>query len=726
MLVRGSTTVKTPRTPCEPRTAPITPNPGSQPTGPPVDADLLARFISTGDEVAFELLVRRHAPMVLAVCRRVLADPNDADDAFQATFLVLARKAASVARAEVLAGWLYRIAYRAAVRVRSDRLRRTTHTDANPDLLPAPTTDPNARELERVLDEEVAKLPERHRVAFVLCCLEGKTGEEAGRLIGCPPGTVSSRLTRARERLRERLTHRGFAPALVVTVLSACAESAATVSALTALIDSTVHAAPGFATRRPTAPLTARPATIAEGVIRTMNATKLKSLALLFALGLLAVGGVFAAPNAGPEEEPNQPPKAKVGGAQKAPAAPVVRVVQPQRGGLDRVSRCTGNVLPIQQADLLAAVPGTLTRVNADLGAYVKRGQLLAEIDAPALVLEERQAVGDVEQAKRQVAAAEAHTKAALAEVASAKTVVKQREIELSAAKADFTARKRAHDRIAAHAKAGNGDHSTLDEAERLALTTEARMQGAGAAIETAQGDVAIKQSQVLQAEANTAIENAKIGAAQIALEKARLALAQTKIEAPFDGVVTCRNGTPGDRVRPSERAPVLFTVTRVDRMRLVTNIAQTEVPLARVGVSAVVTFPALPEVRISERISRIWFTVDPMKGTMRADVDFPAATNDIRPGMFGEVTLALGKGPADALRVPVSALDGAPDSNLAARFNSAVYVYRDGKARLTQVRVSYRDAKEVEIASGLTADDLVVVDPKGLGSKPEVAVKLE
>ncbi|MBP3953933.1 efflux RND transporter periplasmic adaptor subunit [Gemmata sp. G18] len=697
-------------------------------TGPPVDTDLLARFISAGDEVAFELLVRRHAPMVVAACRRVLADPNDADDAFQATFLVLARKAASVARGEVLAAWLYRVACRAAFRIRSDRLRRSAREESSAEQLPAPVNDPNVRELERVLDEEIAKLPERHRVAFVLCCLEGKTGEEAGRLIGCPPGTVSSRLTRARERLRDRLTRRGFAPTLAITALTACEEKAAAAFALTTLIDSTVRAAPGFATRGSTAPSTARPATIAEGVIRTMNATKLKSLAPLFALGLLAVGGVFAAPNADPKEEPTQPPpKAKVEGTEKPPPPPVVRLVRPERGGLDRVSRSSGSIEPLQQADLLAAISGKLEHVNVDIGDHVKRGQLLAEIDAPALALEQRQARSDIEQAKSQMVAVEAQMKAARAEVMTAKILVKQREIELSAAKADFTARKRAHDRIAAHAKAGNGTQSTLDEAERLALTAEAQMQGAAVAIEIAQSDVAIKQSQALQAEANVGTAKTKIDAAHLALEKARLALDQTKIEAPFDGVVTRRNASPGEHVRPGERAAerVLLTITRIDRMRLVTSVPESEVAHARVGASAVVTFPALPGVRINERISRIGFAVDPKTSLMRVEVDIPAASNDIRPGMYGIVTLNFAKGPADALRVPISAVVGIPQEK-PEDSDRAVYVYRNGKARLTPVRVSYQNEKEVEITSGLTADDLVVTNARGLEWKAEVVVEVE
>jgi len=262
------------------------------PAGVP-DEELLARWVAHGDEAAFELLVRRYAPMVLAACRRLLRDPADADDAFQAAFLVLARKAGSVARGAVLAAWLHRVAVRAALRVRADRLKRTDRQETGMvDHLPAPApADPAWSELLRVLDEEIERLPPRHRAAFVLCCLEGKTGEEAGRLLGCPAGTVSSRLTRARERLRDRLTRRGFAPAALLAVGAVRAADAGTVP--DALIESVLRAAPAFSAaflnnRPPT-----RPSTIAEGVVRAMFINKLRLISALLAAGLLVVGAAF-------------------------------------------------------------------------------------------------------------------------------------------------------------------------------------------------------------------------------------------------------------------------------------------------------------------------------------------------------------------------------------------------------------------------------------------------
>ncbi|HEY2909314.1 MAG TPA: sigma-70 family RNA polymerase sigma factor, partial [Gemmataceae bacterium] len=143
------------------------------------DADLLARFTESSDEAAFELLVRRHSGMVYAACRRLLHDHNDADDAFQAVFLILARKAGSIARAEVVAGWLHRVAVRAALHLRAARARRHNREQPGVEQLPAPGESSDAGELARVLDEEIGRLPSRNRTAFILCCLEGKSGEEA-------------------------------------------------------------------------------------------------------------------------------------------------------------------------------------------------------------------------------------------------------------------------------------------------------------------------------------------------------------------------------------------------------------------------------------------------------------------------------------------------------------------------------------------------------------------
>src|SRR5262245_22663606 len=175
------------------------------------DGQLLHRFASQGDEGAFAALVRRHGPMVLAVCRRVLNDTHAAEDCFQATFLTLARKAGSLRQPESLGPWLYGVACRTALKAKeqaarrraSERLAAVTGSRQAPDEFAA-------SDLRHALDEAIVALPEKYRTPVVLHCLQGLTLAEVARQLACPAGTVATRLARAREQLRARLTRRGL------------------------------------------------------------------------------------------------------------------------------------------------------------------------------------------------------------------------------------------------------------------------------------------------------------------------------------------------------------------------------------------------------------------------------------------------------------------------------------------------------------------------------------
>ena len=208
------------------------------------DAQLLERFVGRRDEPAFAALMVRHGPMVLCLCRQMLRDSQEAEDAFQASFLVLARNAAAIQKRPSLGAWLYGVAYRVAARLRGMAARRRTREAAGVDLSALPGASEEANlDLQPVLHEEIRRLPTKYRAPVVLCYLESKTNEEAARQLSWPVGTVKARLSRARDMLRLRLARRGMgADAALLAQSSPSARITASVLPIF-LFDSTIRAA---------------------------------------------------------------------------------------------------------------------------------------------------------------------------------------------------------------------------------------------------------------------------------------------------------------------------------------------------------------------------------------------------------------------------------------------------------------------------------------------------
>jgi RNA polymerase sigma factor (sigma-70 family) len=277
------------------------------------DGQLLEGFVSRRDESALAALVRRHGPMVWGVCRRLLRNHHDAEDAFQAAFLVLVRKASSVVPREMVANWLYGVAYQTALKARAASAKRRTRERQVTDM-PEPEVVEQRRsdEMQDLLDGELSHLPDKYRAVLVLCDLEGMTRKEAARQLAVPEGTVAGRLARARAMLAKRLARHGLhvSGCALAEVLSTSAASACVPAAV---VSSTIRAATLIAAGKAAAAglISHRVAALTEGVLKTMFLKKLKLISLV--LFLIAIAGVSVGGLTYPTQaaDPVQPEGAK-------------------------------------------------------------------------------------------------------------------------------------------------------------------------------------------------------------------------------------------------------------------------------------------------------------------------------------------------------------------------------------------------------------------------------
>jgi RNA polymerase sigma factor (sigma-70 family) len=299
-----------------------------QAAGHESDGKLLERFTTRRDQEAFAALLLRHGPLVWGVCRRLLRNVADAEDAFQATFLVLVRQAASVRKRESVSSWLYGVAYRVARRAQLARSRQQGREHALCHEPPAVAEQEVVeREMRAVLDDELQRLPEKYRAPVLLCDLEGKTLDEAAQLLRCPRATVATRLVRARRRLRDRLVRRGWA--LPATALAATLAGGAAEAAPPALLSATTRACTlqaagdlaGLAVLFP------RAVALVKGVLPTMSLTRIT----LAALVCVAIGVAVAGANSWFTQPPTEAPVATASLRAPAPAS-LVHPLERQAG----------------------------------------------------------------------------------------------------------------------------------------------------------------------------------------------------------------------------------------------------------------------------------------------------------------------------------------------------------------------------------------------------------
>ncbi len=618
----------------------------------PTDADLLERYVRHHDEAAFELLLWRHAALVHNVCRRVLHREEDAEDAFQATFLAFVRKAHSITRRASLSSWLYKVAYRVALEAQARMQRTAAHERPGVEALAMPPTSHSVwADVLPILDEELNRLPAWLRRPFVLCYLEGKSNEEAAQELGCRLGTIYSRLSRGRELLRKRLLLRGVSLSTAV-LTAALVEHAAAAIPATTLVRSTIQSALSFAGLPTSSGVSPRVSALAEGVLRTMFVTKIKMAALMaFVVGVLAAGGVLThALMAAPQPEAKaEVPAPKQEAALKPDAKPVsVRVVKPTPGGLARMEFATATVVAAQQQQLVPLISGTIKEVSVDIGDHVQKGQVLIVLDAPLLVKEVEEALAALEIAQTQMEEAKATVSVAEAEV-----------------------------------RAGGAER-------RIKL---AKLDHAKAALNTAK---------------------ANVNARQVAVDKARIQESYTQLKAAFDGVVTRRSADPGNFFQPSDSRLLrpLLTLQRMDQVRVVVQISSKYASLVERGDPVDLEIESLPGGAITgQTIARFSHAINPDNRTMAVEIDVANLKQRLLPGMSGSVAIHFKKRFTDAFVVPSSCLVPYGD---AGRLRHWVYIVRDGKAHRLTVEVGAREGERTEIVKGLTASDLIITNNPG------------
>jgi RNA polymerase sigma factor (sigma-70 family) len=290
------------------------------------DGKLLGRYLEYRDESAFAAIVQRHGGMVWGVCRRLAVNHHDAEDAFQAAFLVLARKAASVSPRDMLASWLHGVARHTAMKARALAMRRRSRERQVKDM-PEPAADHHDiwRDLQGVVDQELGRLPEKYRIAILLCDLEGKTRREASRQLGIPEGTLAAHLARGRNMLARRLVRQGIAVSggALATLLTdqaapACAPDAAVTATISAVSDAHVPAAVAF---------------LVEGVMTSMLIARLKTvLVVLLTVALVTLS----------RTRMGTPVSMTAAAGAQAPAAPIIAAAGAQAPGLGRTGSAGG------------------------------------------------------------------------------------------------------------------------------------------------------------------------------------------------------------------------------------------------------------------------------------------------------------------------------------------------------------------------------------------------
>jgi HlyD family secretion protein len=707
------------------------------PPDPGPDEELLRKFCTDRDESAFAVLVRRHGGLVLDVCRTVLRNDADAEDSFQATFVVLAANANRVRRPAALAGWLHAVACRTAGKARRARDRRRVHEARALARLDAPAPDPSWTEVRQAIHEEVNRLPDRYRAAVVLFYLSGQTQDEVGRALGLSTAGAKKRLERGRSLLRSALDRRGFGPTVALAAAAITLPSPAV-----ALSAAAAELAVRFVTNRAAVP--AAILSLVPNGVRPMSAKIAFGAAVL--LGAATTVG-FGVLRGGPGDEPGRagdPPvaaQAKTpdrGGQPERPAPrPLVgdrtpkeplatqvqyfRDLEPKER-LKLVEKLAGggsSFTAAKRGDLAVAViergslesannfdvickvkgkdkesPATTIKWVIDEGSLVKKGDRIAQLDDSALQEQHKAATVKAKEAEAAVTAAtenvllmrqESNIESQLAEI----------DVMLVEAELKDTPPGKARDILVLK----------VEQAKLKSARAKARAK-----------------AQITRSEADL---RAKTAAWELESQRQRNIEAELKhceLTAPSDGFVVYptspsgRFGGPaaviaaGESVREGQK---LLRVTDLKEMVIAVRVHEALISTVRVGAPAQVRIDAIPGKPLRGKVTQVssvasaadWKTADvKVYPVIVAIEDAPPG---LKPGMSGEANIATGE-KGDVLQVPLKAVVMPGKDRIC-------YVKSGQELIERRVVTGASNADSIEIRDGLKEGDVVVSDLLGL-----------
>jgi RND family efflux transporter MFP subunit len=635
------------------------------------DPELLQRFVHNRDEASFELLMWRHARLVWSVCRRVLQNNHDAEDAFQVTFLALARQAKRIENGACLAGWLYQVAYRAALAARIHRnKRREQPLNGVEPVAPSVGGNQVSEQDRSALDQEISRLPERFRIPVVLCYLEDKTVAETALLLGWPRGTVASRLARARRRLRTRLARRGLEFAADLPAAPHDGDGRPPLSIAIPVLAKQVLA--GAASDAVLAP---QVASLTREVMKAMFLSKLKTHAILVVtvLGLILAGGgwaihLYAVSPEGPRRQVVDEPQAKKPDEGEKPnPAPqqkpkTVTVVQPIRREGAPYADYSGRLVALQQVDVQPTVSGRLDKILFRAGSDVKKGDLLFEIDPRTYQLE-----------------------------------VLKAKAQLSSLKSEVVEKQKAFQRAKELEKTGNITSQALDEIASRAAAAEAALRPA-----------------------------------QVELEQAELKLEATKITAPLDGRIDEPRVSPGNLVGAGG-AMLLATITALNPIGVAFDMDERSyLDYQRLvrdkevkGFGSALSMRVANESGFPREGILVGFgdRIDEKTGTIRARATLANPNALLLPGMFARVRVNFGRqGPV--LQVPRTALGRYEGKEYVLVIKDRNQIERRTVQRLRIAMGLPPDVEKAFIKEGISPEDWVITDAHGLQPGDEVEVR--